>query len=83
MAAIFLCSFLMVSAEGNFMKEAIFFLFRMIVNIQIQLLFIINYESYPTQIRAIAGLITFAIGNFAGIMLPWVADYCNSNSVHV
>ena len=69
------------SNEG--LMSVLFFLYRFLVSGFIQLMYIINYESYPTQIRAAAALFSCALGMSSGIIQPWVVKYCNNNGVDV
>jgi len=71
-----------IKDNQNFM-EILFFFYRLIVSGLIQLMYIINYESYPAQIRAAAALFSCALGMSSGIIQPWIVDYSNSHKIDV
>lgn len=50
-----------------------YFLYRLLISSNFCCIYFINYETYPTQIRAAGAMFVYAIGSFAGIIQPIIS----------
>lgn len=62
------------------MESAGLFVFRMLMEVSYQVLYFIQNELFPTQVRAFAVLLTAVIGNSSTVFIPLTASINESHS---
>ena len=67
----------------DWLNQTIFFGYRFVISAYIQMIYLINYQFYPTQIRASTGMFCASLATTQGVAQTWVTRYCNNNGVDV
>lgn len=70
-------------AKTSWLKTIVFFFFRLAVSVYFNVVYLVNYESFPTQIRACAANICYLSAGFAGVVEPWNITAVEKRSISV
>lgn len=67
----------------NAQYYSIYFIYRFLVSSNFSCVYFINYETYPTQIRAVGAILAYAVGCSSGIVQPIVSQSCRQQGINV
>lgn len=70
------------SDKDGFAYKAVYFTFRMAVSLSSTVIYQANFESFPTQIRAVGVRFTVLLGTMAGVVEPPLVSWLQRNEIN-
>lgn len=84
LSIVFACLLMVpVVAKNLGLKTVVFFLFRLVISVYFNVVYLLNYESFPTQIRACAANVCYISAGLAGVIEPWTISAAERRGISV
>lgn len=83
--SILVVQFLLLGTQSDKSEKyfAYYFLLRLFISALYNNFFLINFETFPTQVRSVAGNFSFVFGTCSGIIQPYVVSYAKNHGINI